>query len=68
MEGSEYKEKWQSHFTKKIYRIKTIQDQMVVLEAINGPSQVYTTKENLRLFYTKLNNSDEERLKPDSGV
>lgn len=59
MEFLNYKEKWQSNFTKKIYRIKEIKDKMIILEAINGSSEVYTTKENLRLFYTKLNSPND---------
>ncbi len=58
MEYLEDKEIWQSNFTQKIYRIKKIREHMVVLEAINGSSEVYTTKENLKLFYTKLNCSN----------
>lgn len=59
MENLEYKGKWRSNLTKKIYRVKLIKEQMVILEAINDSGEVYTTKENLRLFYTRLNSSNE---------
>jgi hypothetical protein len=52
---AEEKEIWRNNITKRCYRIKMIKDQMVILEAINGSSQVFTTKENLNLFYTRLN-------------
>jgi hypothetical protein len=44
-------ELWRSHLTGMVYRIKTIKDQMVVMESLNGLNQVLTSKENLNLFY-----------------
>ncbi len=54
-------EKFQSLFTGKIYRIKAIKDQMVLLESIDGLSQVLTHRENLRLFYTKILHPEDAR-------
>ncbi len=42
---------WQSNITGMVYKIKTIKDQMVVLESVNGLNQVLTSKENLNFYY-----------------
>ncbi len=47
-------EKCQSTLTGKIYRIKMIKNQMVVLESADGLSQVLTNRENISLFYTTI--------------
>lgn len=60
MECDKDKVIWRSNITKKDYIIKIEKGQMVILEATNGSSQIFTTKENLKLFYTKLNNLDEK--------
>lgn len=47
-------EKCQSLLTGKTYWVKMIKDQMVVLDSIDGSSQVLTNRENFHLFYKKV--------------
>ena len=64
-------EKWRSDITGRMYKLKTIANQMVVLQSENGLSQILTSRENLNLFYAMVpdaNNSgfssEENRLIP----
>ncbi len=50
-----------SILTDKIYEVKTIKDRLVVLQSPDGLNQVWTEKENLKLFYKKVER--EEALK-----
>lgn len=59
MSSLHQKELWRSHITGRVYRIKRVTDQMVVLESINGFSQVLLAKENLDLFYTNVFSAEE---------
>ena len=43
-----------SILTDQIYEVKTINDWSVVLESLDGASQVWTEKNNLSLFYKKI--------------
>jgi len=43
-----------SNLTDKVYKVKIIKDRMVVLESEDGSNQVLTEKENLKLFYEKV--------------
>ena len=43
-----------SVLTGKIYEIKTTRDSIVILESLDGSSQVLTEKSNLNLFYEKV--------------
>ena len=43
-----------SSLTGKIYEIKWIKDQMIILKSIEGVNQVLTWRNNLDLFYEKL--------------
>ncbi len=45
-----------SVLTGKIYEIKTTRDPIVILESLDGSSQVLTEKNNLNLFYEKVEN------------
>ena len=45
-----------SVLTGKIYEIKTTRDSIVILESLDGSSQVLTEKSNLNLFYEKAEN------------
>ncbi len=45
-----------SVLTGKIYEIKTTRDSIVILESLDGSSQVLTEKSNLNLFYEKVEN------------
>ena len=40
--------------TGKVYEIKWIKDQMVILKSMEGVNQVLTWRNNLDLFYEKL--------------
>jgi len=43
-----------SSLTGKVYEVRRILDQMVILQSLNGLNQVLTPKENLNLFYEKM--------------
>jgi hypothetical protein len=43
-----------STLTGKVYRVKVLTDQMVVLQSIDGLTQVMTGKLSLNYFYEKL--------------
>jgi hypothetical protein len=45
-----------SLLTERAYRVKKIDNISVILESIEGTSNVWTEKENLRLFYEKMEN------------
>jgi ABC-type Na+ transport system ATPase subunit NatA len=45
---------FKSSLTGKVYEVRRVLDQMVVLQSFNGLNQVLTGKENLRLFYEKV--------------
>jgi hypothetical protein len=50
-----------SNLTDKVYKVKIIKDRMVVLESEDGSNQVLTEKENLKLFYEKVENENRPR-------
>lgn len=54
--------KYQSTLTGKIYRIKSIKDQMVVLESEDGLSQVLTNRENMHLFYSTVPRAEDDQM------
>jgi hypothetical protein len=43
-----------SSLTGKVYEVRRILDQMVILQSLNGMNQVLTGNENLSLFYEKV--------------
>jgi hypothetical protein len=45
---------FKSSLTGRVFEVKRILDQMVVLKSLNGLSQVLTPVENLNLFYEKI--------------
>ena len=60
-----------SLLTERAYRVKKIDNISVMLESIEGTSNVWTEKENLRLFYEKMENmgdleSSDNFYRPDS--
>ena len=61
MEG----EKARSILTGKIYEVKIVEDCSVVLESLDGSSQVLTEKDNLKLFYEMAGNREDSK---DSSV
>ena len=44
---------FRSKVTGNVYEVKKIVDEMVILESLNGKSQVLTELNNLALFYEK---------------
>jgi hypothetical protein len=50
---------WRNNITGMVYKVKTIKDQMVVLESAKGLNQVLTSKENLNLFYEVVSKADD---------
>lgn len=59
---------WQSNITGLVYKVKTIKDQMVVLEPANGLNQVLTSKENLNLFYEIVSKADDHGFHLEGDV
>jgi hypothetical protein len=51
---------FKSSLTGKVYEVRRILDQMVVLHSLNGLNQVLTQKENLHLFYEKMSTIEAE--------
>ena len=51
-------EKKRSILTRKIYEVKTVEDCSVLLESLDGSSQVLTEKDNLKLFYEMAGNGE----------
>ena len=47
-----------SILTEKIYEVKTIKDQAVVLQSLDGSNQVWTERGNLKLFYEKVESEE----------
>ena len=45
--------RFRSKITGRVYEVKKIVDEMVILESLNGKSQVLTELNNLALFYEK---------------
>ena len=60
MEG----EKTRSILTGKIYEVKIVEDCSVVLESLDGSSQVLTEKDNLKLFYEMAGNQEDPKDSP----
>ena len=51
-------ERRRSVLTGKIYEVKFLRDWSVVLESLDGSSQVWTERGNLKLFYEKIENEE----------
>ncbi len=47
-----------SILTEKIFELKTIKDRIVGLQSLDGSNQVWTERENLKLFYKKVENEE----------
>jgi hypothetical protein len=50
-----------SNLSGKVYKVKMIKDRIAVLESEDGLNQVLTERENLKLFYKRV--EKENRLK-----
>jgi len=61
-------DKIKSKLTEKVYEVKAMKDWLVVLESVDGSSQIWTEKNNLQLFYENIEgeeNPEELVLSPD---
>jgi hypothetical protein len=54
-------DRYRSKITGNVYLVKKIVDQMIVLESVNGTSQVLTELNNITLFYEKEPKKDEDQ-------
>ncbi len=52
------KDKIKSILTEKVYEVKAIKDWVTVLESLDGSSQVWTERGNLKIFYEKVENGE----------
>ena len=55
------KDRFRSKITGNVYEVKKIADQMIVLETLNGKSQVLTELNNIALFYEKEPKKDDDQ-------
>jgi hypothetical protein len=55
------RDRFRSKITRNVYEVKKIADRMVVLESLNGTSQVLTESDNIELFYEKESKKDEDQ-------
>jgi len=53
--------RFRSKITGNVYEVKKIVNEMVVLESLNGASQVLTELNNMALFYEKEPEKDEDQ-------
>lgn len=54
-------DKLRSKITGNVYEVKKIVDEMIVLESLNGTSQVLTELNNIALFYEREPKLDEDQ-------
>ncbi len=54
-------DRFRSKITGNVYEVKKIADQMIVLETLNGKSQVLTESDNIALFYEREPKKDEDQ-------
>lgn len=54
-------DRYRSKITGNVYVVKKIVDKMIVLESLNGTSQVLTELNNITLFYEKESKKDEDQ-------
>ncbi|HXX35089.1 MAG TPA: hypothetical protein VEM15_11515 [Thermodesulfobacteriota bacterium] len=54
-------DRYRSKITGNVYVVKKIVDKMLVLESLNGTSQVLTELNNITLFYEKESKKDEDQ-------
>ena len=54
-------ERFRSKITGNVYEVKKIANEMIVLESLNGTSQVLTELSNMGLFYEKESKKDEDQ-------
>ena len=54
-------DRFRSKITGNVYEVKKIVNEMIVLESLNGKSQVLTELDNLTLFYESEQKKDEDQ-------
>ena len=54
-------DRFKSKITGSVYEVKKIVNEMIVLETLNGKSQVLTELNNIALFYEKEPKKDEDQ-------
>ena len=55
------RDRLRSKLTGNVYEVKKITNKMIVLESLNGTSQVLTESDNIGLFYEKESKKDEDQ-------
>ena len=61
MTATDEKERFRSKITGNVYEVKRIVNEMVVLESLNGTSQLLTDLNNIALFYERELKRDEDQ-------
>jgi len=54
-------DRFRSRITGNVYEVKKIVDNMIVLESLNGMSQILTELSNLGLFYEREQEKGEDQ-------
>jgi hypothetical protein len=54
-------DRFRSKITGNVYEVKKIVNEMIVLESLNGTSQVLTELNNIALFYEREPKKDEDQ-------
>jgi len=54
-------DRFRSKITGNVYEVKKIVNEMIVLESLNGTSQVLTEEDNIALFYEEELKKDEDQ-------
>ena len=60
MTATDERERFRSKITGNVYEVKKVADKMVVLESLNGKSQLLTDLNNIALFYERELKKDED--------
>jgi hypothetical protein len=55
------RDRFRSRITGNVYEVKKIANRMIVLESLNGASQVLTELDNVPLFYEREPRKDEDQ-------
>ncbi len=55
------RDKLRSKITGNVYEVKKIANEMIILESLNGTSQVLTELNNIALFYERELKKDEDQ-------
>ena len=61
MTATDEKERFRSKITGNVYEVKRIVNEMVVLESLNGTSQLLTDLNNIALFYERELKKDDDQ-------